>query len=96
MSNDDVSTTAYLVVQGDRRKWGSPNKETGLKPLEGARVVAVRRNRPEGLTADQVAVRVRLVLPAAIFDPPAPVATVVVPAELVQRPVTVEAQDVDQ
>lgn len=91
----DVETTAYLVVQGDRKKWGSPNKATGLRDIEGARVVAVRRNRPEGLTADQVAVRVRLVMPTAIFDPPAPVATIVVPAELVQHPVQVEATDVD-
>lgn len=90
----DVETTAYLIVQGVRMKWGSPNKAT-VEAVLAARVVAVRRNRPEGLTADQVAVRVRLVMPAAIFDPQAPVATIVVPAELVQHPVQVEATDAD-
>lgn len=87
MTDTTVTTTAYLVVQGDRRKWGATNKDTGLRPIEGARVLAIRQNRPSGLTADQVAVRVRLVMPAAIFDPQAPVATITVPAELVQHPV---------
>lgn len=91
----EVETTAYLVVQGDRLKYGRVDPETGLRPLDGARVVRALRNRPEGLTADQVAVRVRLVLTTAIFDPPAPVAVVRVPADLVQYPVEVTAQDVD-
>lgn len=37
----------------------------------------------------------RLVMPAAIFDPQAPVATITVPAELVQHPVMVEATDAE-
>ena len=91
----EVETTAYLVVQGDRLKHGRVDPETGLKPLYGACVVRTLRDRPEGLAADQVAVRVRLVLPTVIFDPPAAVAVVRVPADLVQYPVEVTAQDVD-
>lgn len=81
-----VEATAYLTVEGTRSRYSD-------KSVTAAKVTRVTKGRPAQLSADQVAVRVTVQLPAAAFDPLRPEAMIVVPEELIQRPVEVEATE---
>ena len=84
-----VRATAYITVRALRTRFGRADPETGLRPVIGAKVVNVTQARPQHLNADEVAVTVTLELPAEVYEPIMPAALVVVPADLVQRPVEV-------
>lgn len=89
-----VDAAAYLVVEASRSRYGSANAETGLRPVDGTRIVAMRVGRPSRLEKDQVAVKVTVRLPAAAFDPLQPTALITVPEDLIQRgPIQVDAAD---
>lgn len=81
-----VDATAFLTVEGTRSRYGD-------KSVRSAKVARVTQGRPAQLSADQVAVRVTVRLPIAAFDPLRPDALIVVPEELIQRPVEVEATE---
>jgi hypothetical protein len=85
MSDETIEATAYLVVEGRRRRHAPPNPTTGLKPVDSAAIVALRQSYPTKATTDQVIVKVRIAVPANIFDPLVPTAVVTVPADLVRR-----------
>jgi hypothetical protein len=55
------------------------------------KIAKVTQNRPSTLTGDQVAIRVTVEIPSAAFDPINPEVTIMVPEELIQYPITVEA-----
>lgn len=86
MSGDIIEADAYLVVEGKReRYYGKTDPITGLKPVTKAAIVSLRQSYPKQATTDQVIVKVRIALPANIFDPLIPTAVVNVPADLVRR-----------
>lgn len=87
-----AKATAYLIIEATRG-YGLRDPETGLRPVTSARVVASRANRPAKLERDQVAVKVTVDVPDQAFAPIMPAALVVVPTDLVQRAVVVDAQD---
>lgn len=89
-----VRATTYLVLEASRYRYGRPDPETGLKPVDSIRVVASRVNRPAQLERDQVAIKVTVEVPEGAFDPITPAALVVVPEDLIdRRPIDVEAED---
>jgi len=89
-----VDATAYLVIHADRQTWGRPDAETGLNPIESARVVTLRQGRPAKLERDEVAVKVTVRLPFAAFEPLTPTAIVTVPTDLALRgTIEVDATD---
>ncbi len=94
MSGQDVTATAYLIVQATRRQWGAKDPETGLLPIESARIAAVRAGRPSRLERDQVLVKVAVQLPTSVFDPIMPSALIVVPEDLVLDRHVVEVEAV--
>ncbi len=85
MSEKNVRAIGYLTIQGERYPYGVE------RPIRGAKVIAVHQNKPTTLRGDQVAIKVTIELPAAAFDPLHPEAVIVVPPELIQQPVEVEA-----
>lgn len=87
-TTETVTATVYLVVRGERYKW------SGLrpKPITGAKVTALRQSKPEHLGLDEVVVKVKVELPKRAFEPLEPEALIVVPEELIQHVVTVEAE----
>jgi len=85
MSGETVEASVYLVMEGRRAKYAQRDEVTGLRPVTSAAVVASRQTYPGRLNADQVVVRVRLALPANIFDPLVPSAVVNVPEDMVRR-----------
>lgn len=87
-----ATATTYLIVEASRR-YGPRDAETGLRPITSARVVGSRANRPAQLELDQVAIKVTVEVPDAAFAPITPAALVVVPEDLIQRAVVVEAHD---
>ena len=91
---DQVEASVYLVMEGRRAKYMPRDEVTGLRPVQSAAVVASRQTYPTRLSADQVVVRVRLALPANIFDPLVPSAVVNVPEDMVRRgDIVVEATE---
>ena len=88
MSDETVTATAYLVVQGKRRSWAV----NGKYPIDSARVTAARQSAPDKLPADAIVMKVKVQLPKRAFEPLEPEALIVVPEELVQHVVTVEAE----
>lgn len=91
-----VRTTTYLVLGASRSRWGRPDTETGLMPVDSVSVVRSLKNRPAQLERDQIAVKVTVEVPANAFDPIAPAALVVVPEDLIDRrhlAIDVEAHD---
>ena len=87
--------TVYLILQASRTQWGVANAETGLKAINGLKVVAVRQGRPTTIRRDQIVVKLAIEVPESVFNPIQPAATVVVPEGLVLRgPIEVEAEDV--
>jgi len=87
----NVTGTAYLVIEGERYRYGVTDPITGLKPVNKAKIVAVRQTRPKTLDIDQIVVKVTIQLPAGAFDPIAPQALIVVPDEMIQHDVEVVA-----
>ena len=79
----DVTGTAYLVIEGERYRYGTTDPTTGLKTVSKAKIVAVRQSRPKVLELDQIAIKVTIQLPSAAFDPIAPQALIVVPTEMI-------------
>ena len=86
MSEKNVRVVGYLTIQGERWRYGGKNQ-----PITSAKIVAVHQGEPQSLRGDQVAIKVTIELPAAAFDPLHPEAVIVVPPELIQQPVEVEA-----
>jgi len=82
--NDYVDATAYLTIEGERSRYGS-------KGVLRAKVARTTQGKPATLTADQIAVKVTVRMPARAFDALQPEAVIIVPEELVQQPVEVEA-----
>ncbi len=96
-TKQQVDATAYLVIEGTRPRYGSPDPETGLRCIEKTRIVALRTNRPAVLARDQVAIKVTVRLPVEAFDPLAPAALIVVPREFVdRRPIEVDVEDASE
>jgi hypothetical protein len=85
MANETVRATGYVVVEGRRSRYYPDNG------VESARLVAVKQNKPTTLTGDQVAIKVTIELPKAAFEALRPEALIVVPEELIQHEVQVEA-----
>ncbi|MGM7422993.1 hypothetical protein [Cellulosimicrobium sp. CpK407] len=91
-----ADATAYLVIRAERNAWRPPDPETGLRPVRGARVVALRQGRPAKLERDEVAVKVTVRLPTEAFEPLTPTAIVTVPTDLALRgPIEVNARDMN-
>lgn len=79
-----IECTFYLQVQPTRSPW-YPDRITGAK------VAAVTKNKPENPRGGAVTVKLTLRLPEQAFLPLAPEAVVIVPDDLIQAPVEVEA-----
>jgi hypothetical protein len=88
MSGEMVDATGYLVVEGARTRW-SPYR------VSVAKIGRVTQKKPTTLHADEIAVKVTIRLPAKAFDALQPEAVILVPEELIQHPVQVEAVDPD-
>lgn len=87
-----VDATAYLIVHADRSQYAFRHPDTGLRPVQAARVVALRQGRPAKLERDEVAVKVTVRLPVEAFEPLTPTAIVTVPTDLALRgPIEVDA-----
>jgi hypothetical protein len=84
-----VDATAFIVVKAQRGAY----RINGKRPVYSAKITQSRQSRPPKLGAEEVAVKVTVRLPKAAFDPLEPEALVVVPEELVQHVVEVEAQE---
>jgi hypothetical protein len=84
MSGDMVDATGYLVVEGERNRYAPQG-------VIRAKMVRLTKGKPASLSSDQVAVKVTIRIPARAFDALAPEAVIIVPEELVQHPVEVEA-----
>ena len=84
--NETVDATGYLILRGVRSRYGD-------KSVHTAKFGRTVQSAPGRLERDDVAVKITVRLPSAAFDPLRPEALVIVPEELVQRPVVVEAVD---
>jgi hypothetical protein len=88
-----VTGTAYLIIEGERYRYGTTDPITGLKPVNKAKIVGVRQTRPKSLDLDQIVVKVTIQLPSAAFDPIAPQALIVVPEEMIMHEIEVTADE---
>jgi hypothetical protein len=84
MSGEMVDAIGYLTVEGERSRY-SPHG------VIRAKLARLTKGKPATLTADQVAVKVTIRIPAKAFDTLVPEAVILVPEELVQHPVEAEA-----
>lgn len=82
--SDTRTATAYVQIARERRTW-SGNAVV--------RKVTNRKPEPEQLLPGCIVVKIQIRVPVALWEPITPEAVVDVPAELVQRPVAVEAVD---
>lgn len=90
--SDMIDATAYAIVRGKRSQYAQRNPETGLKPVSSATIKRIVQNAPVRLEEDEVCVKIKVRLPAAVFDPLLPSAVITVPEDLVTRgPIEVEA-----
>ena len=88
--------TAYLVIKASRG-YGVRDEETGLRPVNEIRAVAMRKSRPRTLDPDEIALKVRVQVPDTAFDPLAPDALIVVPEEMAIRgPITTEVDEPEE
>ncbi|QRY48105.1 hypothetical protein JVX93_15740 [Mycolicibacterium boenickei] len=85
MSGEMVEATGYLTVEGERSRYNA------TKSVVRAKLARLTQGKPAVLTADQVAVKVTIQIPAKAFDALQPEAVIIVSEELVQHPVEVEA-----
>lgn len=79
----NVDATGYLIIKAHRNQYGVKDRETGLRPIQSAKIGDVRQNRPSTLARDEVLIKVTVQLPSSVFDPISPQALIVVPEELV-------------
>lgn len=84
MSSETIAATGYLVVEGERSRYSDHG-------VIRAKLARLTKGKPATLTGDQVAVKVTIRIPAKAFDALAPEAVILVPEELIQHPVEVEA-----
>ncbi|MEB3021276.1 hypothetical protein [[Mycobacterium] crassicus] len=85
MSGDMVEATGYLTVEGERSRYNI------TKGVIRAKLARLTKGKPASLSADQVAIKVTIRIPARAFDALQPEAVILIPEELVQHPVEVEA-----
>jgi hypothetical protein len=86
MSNDVRVATAYLQIEGR-----APGR--GYDYGTQAVVRGVSTAKPEQAKPGCIVVKVKLRIPKEAWEPFAPEATIDVPADLIQRPIAVEAVD---
>lgn len=79
-----AEAVAYLQVQLTRRLTFGASE---------AKVVRTTQGKPEQAAPGCVVVKVKLRLPVEAWDPFEPEAVIDVPADLVQHPIAVEAED---
>lgn len=75
----------YVRIKAKRYAYGS-------KAVIAVAAVSLTQSKPANLPKDTVAVKLTVRLPDAVFDALTPEALVIVPAELVQRALEVEAE----
>lgn len=75
--SDKIRATAYLIIEADVLANGK---------VRGAKISASRKNRPD-LRWNEVAVKVHLDLPSAIFARITPEAVIDIPDDIVVHPV---------
>lgn len=83
--NEFIETTAYITMEASRYAYGRVNEVTGLKPATGVKALRITQGRPARLERDQIAVKIKLRLPAAIFDPLTPRVVITIPEDMVLR-----------
>ena len=87
MSGNDVRVaTAYLQIEG---KNPGPGYDYGTQAI----VRGVHNKAPHSVKPGCIVVKVKLRIPKEAWEPFAPEAVIDVPAELIQRPIQVEAVD---
>ncbi|NUP33641.1 MAG: hypothetical protein HOU01_18310 [Streptomycetaceae bacterium] len=79
---DAKTATAYVQIAREKRSWSGEAV---------VRKVTNRKPEPEQILPGCVVVKIRIRVPVALWEPITPEAVIDVPAELVQRPVEVEA-----
>ena len=62
MRDDTITVEAYLVIAAKRRYWGD-------KGLNSGRVARATVGKPGKLLRDEIAVKVRIVVPVECFEP---------------------------
>lgn len=80
-SGETLTATAYLQVR------------KGEPPWRDGKVVKNTQKKPAQLEPNCILVKIKLRIPMAAFAPFEPVAEVVIPAELIQTEIAVEAWD---
>lgn len=83
-ANRPAEATAYLQVRLVRKSSYSASE---------AKVVAVTQRKPETVQAGCIVVKIKLRIPVEGWDPFEPEAVIDVPADLVQHPIQVAAED---
>lgn len=81
-----AEATAYLQVRLDRRSQYSAS---------GASVVRVTQKKPDQPAPGCIVTKVKLRIPVEGWDAFEPEAVIDVPADLIQHPIAVEAEDAD-
>jgi hypothetical protein len=81
-----AEATAYLQVRLVRPSTYSPSE---------ARVMAATQRKPDSPQPGCIVVKVKLRIPVEGWDPFEPEAVIDVPADLVQHPILVEAEDAE-
>lgn len=83
MSTHDA--TFYVRIKAKRGRAYYANT------IEGVQATSLTQTKPASLGKDEVAIKLTVRLPDAVFDALTPEAVVIVPAELVQQRVEVDA-----
>lgn len=86
MSGETYRATGFLIMEPTRLKWSPEN-------VSGCKIAGIKQKRPTSLPNGSVAVAVTIEIPKAAFEPLRPAALIVVPEELIQHEVTVEATE---
>lgn len=81
-----IEASGYVVVQAVRSRW-YPDQVA-----QSAKIVRATQKKPT-LVDDQVAVKIKIRLPAAVFEAFEAGATIEIPDSLIDREVTVTAED---
>lgn len=83
-----VYADVWLQIAPVRNKW---RKEV----IEGARGKKITQKKPDLVEPDCILVKLRVILPRDIFNPPVPSADIVVPESLVQDLQTIQVTALD-
>lgn len=87
MKNDGTHTaTFYVQIRAKRSHW-NPDQ------IERLGAVRVSQTKPDEVLPGCVVIKLNVRIPDAAFEPFQPEAVIDIPAELVQRPIEVEAGD---